>query len=275
MVGGLSIEEQSFIQSQGVEVMVATPGRLNDALDRRYIVLNQCTYVVLDEADRMIDLGFEPQVKAVLDAMPSSNLKPEDEEALIDLAAARSRYRQTYMFSATMPPAIERIAKAYLRNPAYVYIGDQSSSKENIAQHVVDAQGGAEEGEAHRAPHVGPAAARHRLLQQQEGVRHPREVTRPAGLPDGDHPLGQGPGDARARASRPSSRARRRSSSRPTSPAAASTCRASSTSSTTTCPRTSRRTRTGSAGPAAPGARAWRRPLSRARASRRMACCTT
>ena len=135
VVGGLSIEEQSFIQSQGVEVMVATPGRLNDALDRRYMVLNQCNYVVLDEADRMIDMGFEPQVKAVLDAMPSSNLKPESEEAIIDLD--ERRYRQTYMFSATMPPAIERIAKTYLRQPAFVYIGDQSSSKDNIVQHVV------------------------------------------------------------------------------------------------------------------------------------------
>jgi len=136
VVGGLSIEEQSFIQSQGVEVMVATPGRLNDALDRRYMVLNQCNYVVLDEADRMIDMGFEPQVKAVLDAMPLSNLKPENEEALIDLDG-EVKYRQTYMFSATMPPVIEKIARTYLRNPAYVYIGDQSSSKENITQHIV------------------------------------------------------------------------------------------------------------------------------------------
>jgi ATP-dependent RNA helicase DDX23/PRP28 len=135
VVGGLSIEEQSFIQSQGVEVMVATPGRLNDALDRRYMVLNQCNYVVLDEADRMIDMGFEPQVKAILEAMPLSNLKPENEDALIDLD--EQRYRQTYMFSATFPPAIEKIARTYLRNPAYVYIGDQSSSKENITQHVV------------------------------------------------------------------------------------------------------------------------------------------
>ena len=55
IVGGMSIEEQGFIANQGVEVMVATPGRLNDALDRRYLVLNQCNYVVLDEADRMID----------------------------------------------------------------------------------------------------------------------------------------------------------------------------------------------------------------------------
>mmetsp|Transcript_4637 Transcript_4637/g.11648 ORF Transcript_4637/g.11648 Transcript_4637/m.11648 type:complete len:486 (-) Transcript_4637:610-2067(-) len=134
VVGGLSIEEQSFIQSQGVEVMVATPGRLNDALDRRYMVLNQCNYVVLDEADKMIDMGFEPQVKAILDAMPSSNLKPADEDAVIDLD--EHVYRQTYMFSATMPPAVERIAKRYLRAPAYVYIGDQSSTKDNIAQHV-------------------------------------------------------------------------------------------------------------------------------------------
>jgi ATP-dependent RNA helicase DDX23/PRP28 len=165
VVGGLSIEEQSFITNQGTEVMVATPGRLNDALDRRYMVLNQCNYVVLDEADRMIDMGFEPQVKSVLEAMPSSNLKPIEEDVLIDLN--EQRYRQTFMFSATMPPQVpaaalrfastsawhglrlacispahlplaqvERIAKTYMRNPAIVYIGDQGSSKENITQHV-------------------------------------------------------------------------------------------------------------------------------------------
>ena len=119
--------------------MVATPGRLNDALDRRYIVLNQCNYVVLDEADRMIDMGFEPQVNAILSAMPSSNLKPEAEDALLDLDSG-VKYRQTYMFSATMPPAIEKIAKYYLRQPAYVYIGDNSSSKENITQHSASAR---------------------------------------------------------------------------------------------------------------------------------------
>ena len=77
MVGGLSIEEQGFIQSQGVEVMVATPGRLNDALDRRYIVLNQCNYVVLDEADRMIDMGFEPQVDTMLPSLACLSPLPQ------------------------------------------------------------------------------------------------------------------------------------------------------------------------------------------------------
>ncbi|KAF2290899.1 hypothetical protein GH714_016319 [Hevea brasiliensis] len=62
IVGGQSIEEQGFRIRQGCEVVIATPGRLLDCLERRYAVLNQCNYVVLDEADRMIDMGFEPQV---------------------------------------------------------------------------------------------------------------------------------------------------------------------------------------------------------------------
>jgi len=66
--------------------------------------------------------------------MPSSNLKPQEEDVLIDLD--EQRYRQTFMFSATMPPQVERIAKTYMRNPAVVYIGDQGSSKENITQSV-------------------------------------------------------------------------------------------------------------------------------------------
>ncbi|OMO82399.1 hypothetical protein COLO4_23026 [Corchorus olitorius] len=65
IVGGQSIEEQGFRIRQGCEVVIATPGRLLDCLERRYIVLNQCNYAVLDEADRMIDMGFEPQVVAV------------------------------------------------------------------------------------------------------------------------------------------------------------------------------------------------------------------
>ena len=117
------------------EPVLATPGRLNDALDRRYLVLNQCNYVVLDEADRMIDMGFEPQVNQILDAMPSSNLKPASEDVLITLDGEK-RYRQTYMFSATMPPKVERMARTYLRQPAIVYIGDQSSSRDDIEQCV-------------------------------------------------------------------------------------------------------------------------------------------
>jgi ATP-dependent RNA helicase DDX23/PRP28 len=100
----------------------------------RYAVLNQCNYVVLDEADRMIDMGFEPQVMGVLDAMPSSNLKPENEDAELD---EKKIYRTTYMFSATMPPAVERLARKYLRNPVVVTIGTAGKATDLITQHVI------------------------------------------------------------------------------------------------------------------------------------------
>ncbi|KAG6712308.1 hypothetical protein I3842_05G097300 [Carya illinoinensis] len=133
IVGGQSIEEQGFRIRQGCEVVIATPGRLIDCLERRYAVLNQCNYVVLDEADRMIDMGFEPQVMGVLDAMPSSNLKPENEDEELD---EKKIYRTTYMFSATMPPAVERLARKYLRNPVVVTIGTAGKATDLISQHV-------------------------------------------------------------------------------------------------------------------------------------------
>lgn len=66
MVGGQSIEEQGAKLRRGCEIVIATPGRLIDCLEKCYCVLNQCNYIVLDEADRMIDLGFEPQVRGGL-----------------------------------------------------------------------------------------------------------------------------------------------------------------------------------------------------------------
>ncbi|KVH95742.1 DEAD-box ATP-dependent RNA helicase 21 [Cynara cardunculus var. scolymus] len=134
IVGGQSIEEQGFKIRQGCEVVIATPGRLIDCLERRYAVLNQCNYVVLDEADRMIDMGFEPQVVGVLDAMPSSNFKPENEDEELD---EKRIYRTTYMFSATMPPAVERLARKYLRNPVVVTIGTAGKATDLITQHVI------------------------------------------------------------------------------------------------------------------------------------------
>ncbi|CAK9260403.1 unnamed protein product [Sphagnum jensenii] len=134
IVGGQSIEEQGFKLKQGCEIVIATPGRLLDCLERRYAGLNQCNYVVLDEADRMIDMGFEPQVMGVLDAMPSSNLKPENEDAELD---EKKIYRTTYMFSATMPPAVERLARKYLRNPVVVTIGTAGTAADLITQHVI------------------------------------------------------------------------------------------------------------------------------------------
>lgn len=134
IVGGQSIEEQGFALRKGCEIVVATPGRLVDCIERRYAVLNQCNYVVLDEADRMIDMGFEPQVMGVLDAMPSSNLKPENEDEPLEEARI---YRTTYMFSATMPPAVERLARKYLRRPVVVNIGTAGKATDNVTQRVI------------------------------------------------------------------------------------------------------------------------------------------
>lgn len=70
-----------------------------DVLENRYLVLNQCTYVILDEADRMLDMGFEPSVKTILEKMPVTNLKPDTEEAeeegkLMENFFTKKKYRQ-------------------------------------------------------------------------------------------------------------------------------------------------------------------------------------
>ena len=135
IVGGQSIEDQGFRLRKGCEIVVATPGRLVDCLQRSYAVLNQCDYVVLDEADRMIDMGFLPQVQEVLDAMPSSSLKPDGDEAERPAETGR-QYRTTYMFSATMPIAVERLAKKYLRRPVVVTVGSAGKTTSNVTQRV-------------------------------------------------------------------------------------------------------------------------------------------
>uniref|UniRef100_A0A8W7PFN1 Probable ATP-dependent RNA helicase DDX23 n=1 Tax=Anopheles coluzzii TaxID=1518534 RepID=A0A8W7PFN1_ANOCL len=139
VVGGLSREEQGFRLRLGCEIVIATPGRLIDVLENRYLVLNQCTYIVMDEADRMIDMGFEPDVQKILEYMPVSNLKPDTEEAedaskLMENFNTKKKYRQTVMFTATMPPAVERLARTYLRRPATVYIGSIGKPTERTEQ---------------------------------------------------------------------------------------------------------------------------------------------
>ncbi|KAJ3299985.1 DEAD (Asp-Glu-Ala-Asp) box polypeptide 23 [Borealophlyctis nickersoniae] len=141
LVGGHTIEGQAFNLRDGAHIIIATPGRLKDCLDRRILVLSQCTYVVMDEADRMIDMGFEPDVNYILDQLPVSNVKPDTDEAenpdqLRKALGKGERYRQTVMFSATMPAAVERLAKKYLRRPAVVTIGTAGQVVDTIEQRV-------------------------------------------------------------------------------------------------------------------------------------------
>lgn len=139
IIGGINREEQGLKLRLGCEIVIATPGRLIDVLENRYLVLSRCTYVVLDEADRMIDMGFEADVQKILDFMPATNLKPDSEEAEegIDLSlGTKTKYRQTVMFTATMPPPLERLARSYLRRPATVYIGSVGRPVDRVEQIV-------------------------------------------------------------------------------------------------------------------------------------------
>ncbi|KAL4960416.1 uncharacterized protein BDV14DRAFT_192998 [Aspergillus stella-maris] len=141
IVGGHSLEEQAYSLRNGAEIIIATPGRLVDCIERRMLVLSQCCYVIMDEADRMIDLGFEEPVNKILDALPVSNEKPDTEEAEDSSAMSqhiggKDRYRQTMMYTATMPTAVERIARKYLRRPAIVTIGGVGEAVDTVEQRV-------------------------------------------------------------------------------------------------------------------------------------------
>jgi ATP-dependent RNA helicase DDX23/PRP28 len=119
IVGGRSAEQQTLTLSQGVELIVATPGRLADSLDAKQTVLNQCFYVVLDEADKMVDMNMEPFLNRILDSIPSN------------------QERITQMFSATMPPSVERLTRKYLVNPVTVTVGGEGgSAKTEIQQRL-------------------------------------------------------------------------------------------------------------------------------------------
>ncbi|KAH7417312.1 pre-mRNA-splicing ATP-dependent RNA helicase-like protein prp28 [Cadophora sp. MPI-SDFR-AT-0126] len=141
IVGGHSLEEQSYNLRNGAEIVIATPGRLVDCIERRVLVLGQCCYIIMDEADRMIDLGFEESVNKILDALPVTNEKPdtddaEDAQAMSRHLGGKDRYRQTMMYTATMPSAVEKIAKKYLRRPAIVTIGNIGEAVETVEQRV-------------------------------------------------------------------------------------------------------------------------------------------
>lgn len=145
IVGGHAIEEQVHNLRNGAEIVIATPGRLVDCLEKHVLVLSQCNYIVMDEADRMIDMGFEEDVQKVLDALPLSNIKPDTDEAenpelmsrIVRLGRKDLRYRQTVMFSATMPPQLERLAKKYMRRPATVIIGNAGQAVDTVEQRVI------------------------------------------------------------------------------------------------------------------------------------------
>jgi len=114
--GGVGMQPQEHALRSGVDIIVATPGRLLDHLRQSYAKLNQVQYLVLDEADRMLDMGFLPDIKRVLQHLPKK--------------------RQTYFFSATMPPPIVALTQEMLHRPATLNIERSSKPAVGITQAV-------------------------------------------------------------------------------------------------------------------------------------------
>jgi ATP-dependent RNA helicase DDX23/PRP28 len=145
IVGGQNLQKQAQRLRKGVHFVVGTPGRINECLEMAYMVLNQCLYIVMDEGDRMIDMGFAPQLESILDAMGGTLKSDNEQEAyeqeaadLTNLERGLPKHRLTAMFSATMPMEVEQMAKRYLRHPAVVSVGDQDSGKNTrIVQRVI------------------------------------------------------------------------------------------------------------------------------------------
>ncbi|KAF8797946.1 P-loop containing nucleoside triphosphate hydrolase protein [Phlegmacium glaucopus] len=140
IVGGRAVEEQQFNLREGAEIIIATPGRLKDVIERHVLVLSQCRYVVMDEADRMVHLGFENDLTFILDALPSEAMQGEDLGEQMDVDGEtmikKGRTRVTTLFSATMPPAVERLARKYLKKPAVITIGEAGRAVDTVEQRV-------------------------------------------------------------------------------------------------------------------------------------------
>ncbi|HTJ58832.1 MAG TPA: DEAD/DEAH box helicase [Devosiaceae bacterium] len=117
LIGGVSFDEQNKKLDRGVDVLIATPGRMLDQFERGRILLTGVEILVIDEADRMLDMGFIPDIERICGLLPPR--------------------RQTLFFSATMPPEIERLTKRFLRDPVKVEVARQNSTAETIDQRMI------------------------------------------------------------------------------------------------------------------------------------------
>lgn len=117
LIGGVQMGDQVKALNEGVDVLIATPGRLMDLFERGKILLTGCDLLVIDEADRMLDMGFIPDIETICSKLPTT--------------------RQTLLFSATMPPPIKKLADKFLTNPKSIEVARPASANVNIAQHKV------------------------------------------------------------------------------------------------------------------------------------------
>lgn len=184
VVGGQPIQDQAQKLRNGVHVVVGTPGRMNDCLEMTYMVLNQCCYVVLDEFDRTLDMGFLPQTTSILDAMggllKSENENETYEQERQDLEeGSLPKHRVTAMFSATITPDVEKVAQDYLRHPASICIGDKDSRKNTrITQRVIFLSSPKQKEKALRDILTSPQSMRDKIIVFVNEKKHAEGVKR-------------------------------------------------------------------------------------------------
>lgn len=118
LIGGVQMGDQVKALEKGVDVLIATPGRLMDLFERGKILLTGCEMLVIDEADRMLDMGFIPDIENICTKLPTN--------------------RQTLLFSATMPPPIKKLADKFLSNPKYIEVARPATANVNIEQFLVN-----------------------------------------------------------------------------------------------------------------------------------------
>jgi superfamily II DNA/RNA helicase len=118
LMGGVQMGDQVKALEKGVDVLIATPGRLMDLFSRGKIMLNDCNLLVIDEADRMLDMGFIPDIEEICSKLPKS--------------------RQTLLFSATMPPPIQKLAAKFLNDPKRAEVARPATANINIEQRLVE-----------------------------------------------------------------------------------------------------------------------------------------
>jgi superfamily II DNA/RNA helicase len=121
LIGGVQMGDQVKALEKGVDVLIATPGRLMDLFSRGKIMLNDCHLLVIDEADRMLDMGFIPDIEEICTKLPKA--------------------RQTLLFSATMPPPIKKLADKFLTDPKTIEVARPATANINIEQRLVMTRG--------------------------------------------------------------------------------------------------------------------------------------
>lgn len=117
LIGGVSMGDQVKDLEKGVDVLIATPGRLMDLFERGRILMSGCELLVIDEADRMLDMGFIPDIEEICSKLPST--------------------RQTMLFSATMPPPIKKLSDQFLTNPKYIEVARPATANSSIDQSLI------------------------------------------------------------------------------------------------------------------------------------------